>query len=189
MNTGHVILFDGMTVVNCLKLGSPIINCQQFAEAFSRIMQEESSHAENVRVIFDRYIDVSLKGSIREKRKTDTPMQYKVEDDTSLKNLTLKKFLSYIKTGQDLTVYLEKYLRKTFTEEQIAFGVSFDGTTATNISSIYLQLLENNREEADTLLILHEFDVAKQNPSCQLKVVSPETDICLYIILQTYLYL
>ena len=43
--TGH-ILVDGMAVVNRLKLRSSIVNCQQFAEPFFRIMQEQTSHAE-----------------------------------------------------------------------------------------------------------------------------------------------
>ena len=43
--TGH-ILVDGMAVVNRLKLGSSIVNCQQFAEPFFRIMQEQTSNAE-----------------------------------------------------------------------------------------------------------------------------------------------
>ena len=43
--TGH-ILVDGMAVVNRLKLGSSIVNCQQFAEPFFKIMQEQTSHAE-----------------------------------------------------------------------------------------------------------------------------------------------
>ena len=44
--TGHIILVDGMAVVNRLKLGSSIVNCQQFAEPFFRIMQEQTSHTE-----------------------------------------------------------------------------------------------------------------------------------------------
>ena len=46
-------------------------------------------------------------------------------------------------------------------EEQIAFAVSFNTTTVTNISSIDPQLLENFHKEADTLLILYALDVAK----------------------------
>lgn len=60
-DTGNVILFDGMAVVNCLKLGLSIINCKQFTEAFFRVIQEESSHAEKLRAKFDRYMDHSLK--------------------------------------------------------------------------------------------------------------------------------
>ena len=68
-NDQYVILF-GMAVVNPLKLGQSIINCEQFAEAFFRIAQEESSHAEDVRVIFDQYINHSSKRSTVKKRKT-----------------------------------------------------------------------------------------------------------------------
>ena len=74
----------------------------------------------------DRNIDNSLKGSTREKRRTSTFAQYEVQDDKSLKNLTLKKLLSHIQTKQDLRPYLGKYLAKRFTEEQIVFAVSFN---------------------------------------------------------------
>ena len=69
-DTGNVILFDGMAVVNCLKLGLSIINCKQFTEAFFRVIQEESSHAEKLRAKFDRYIDHSLKRITCEKWRT-----------------------------------------------------------------------------------------------------------------------
>ena len=67
---------------------------------------------------------------------------------------------------------------KIFTTEQTAFAVFFNTTTATNISPIDIQLLENNCEEADPLLILHSLDVRKQNPYCQLKIVS--LDRCIF---------
>lgn len=167
VNTEHVILFDDIQVVNRLKLGASIINCQQFAEAFFRIIQEKLSHVEEVRVIFVQY---------------STHVQYKVQNDTSLKNLTLKKFLSHIQIKQDLTVYLGKYLVKEFTEEQITFAVSFNTATVTTISSIDSQLLENNHQKPDTVLIFHALDVAKQNPFRQLKVASPDTDVLLLLI-------
>ena len=46
------------------------MNFKQFVEAFFKILEEESSHADGGRVIFDSYIDHTLKGSTREKRKT-----------------------------------------------------------------------------------------------------------------------
>ena len=104
-----------------------------------------------------------------------------------MKNLTLKKFLSYIQTKQDLTVYFRKYLMKIFTTEQTAFAVFFNTTTATNISPIDIQLLENNCEEADP-----SFVRCKKAES-----LLPTEDCfsgqmyfcCLYIIFETYLYL
>ena len=88
-----------------------------------------------------------MKESTREKRRTYTAVQYEVQDDTSLKKLTLKKFLSHIQTNPS--------------EEQIVFAVFFNGTTVTNISSIDPQPLKNNHEETAMLLILHTLDVAK----------------------------
>ena len=173
VNTENVILFYGMAVVNHQKLGPSIINRQQFANVFLRIMQEESSHGE-VRVIYVLYIDHSLNVSTHEKQRTYITVQYEVHNDTFLENLTL--------TRQDLTVYLGKHLAKRFTEEQIAFVVSFKTTTVMKIGSIDPQLFKNNHEEADSLLILHVLDVGNQNPLPQLKVVSLDTDVFLLLI-------
>ena len=90
VNTENVISFDGMAVVNRQKLGPSIRNRQQFAKLFLRIMQEESSHAE-LRVIYDRYIDHSLKVSTHEKQRTYITVQYEVHNDTFLENLTLAR--------------------------------------------------------------------------------------------------
>ena len=59
--------------------------------------------------MFDSYIHHALKGNTREKRRTYTPVQYEIQDDTSLKNLTLKRFILHIQTKQDFTIYLEKH--------------------------------------------------------------------------------
>ena len=163
-----------MAVVNRQKLGPSIRNRQQFAKLFLRIVQEESSHAE-LRVIYDRYIDHSLKVSTHEKQRTYITVQYEVHNDTFLENLTL--------TRQDWTAYLGKYLAKWFTEEQIAFAVSFNTTTVIKIGSTDPQLFKNNHKEGDSLVILHVLDVANQNPFPQLKVVSLDTDVFLLLIL------
>ena len=56
IDTGQVMLFDGMAVVNQIKLGPATSNCKQFAEAFLKIIKEQSSDVQEIRVVFDRYI-------------------------------------------------------------------------------------------------------------------------------------
>ena len=47
------------------------------------------------------------------------------------------------------------------------------------------ELDNNNHEEADTLLVLHFLDVARQDPFRKLEVVSPDTDV--FLLLTVYL--
>ena len=95
-----IILFDGMNVVNRIKLGPAIKNCRDFATQFLHIVAE-GMEADEIRIEFDRYVRDSLKLSSRQKRNTSTPNS----DPTSLVNSTLKKLLSHIQTKQYPTIF------------------------------------------------------------------------------------
>ena len=59
-----------------------------------------------VRVLFYRYDELSLKSKTRDYRTSGIQIQYKVDDDTNIENITSEKFLSQINTKRDLTIYL-----------------------------------------------------------------------------------
>ena len=101
-----VVLFDGMAVVNRIKLGTAIKHCRDFATPFLHIIVAEGKEADEIRIAFDRYVRDSLKLSTRQKRNTSTPVRYEVADSTSLVNSTVKKLLSDVLTKQNLTIYL-----------------------------------------------------------------------------------
>ena len=65
---------------------------------------------DEVRVIFDRYTEESLKSSTRTGRTGGETVRYKISDDTVIEYLTTKQFLSDIKTRPDLTKYLSMKL-------------------------------------------------------------------------------
>ena len=180
--TEIVTLFDGMAVVNSIKLGPAIQNCQQFAEAFLKIILGQAADASEIRIVFDRYLENSLQGSTREKRTKDVPIQFEVQSDTSLAKLNLKKFLSHIKTKHKLTIFLGRYLATALQNTGKKFAVSYDTVTVSNITGIEPKLNGNTHEEADTLLTLHALDVTRQNPFRQLHVFSPDTDVFLLLI-------
>ena len=94
-----VAIFDGMAVVNKIKLGPAVQNCQQLAQAFMEIVLSQATNAAEIRIVFDRYLESSLKESTREKRsKNIEVMEYEVKKDTSLQDITMKKFLAHINT-------------------------------------------------------------------------------------------
>ena len=65
---------------------------------------------DKVRVVFDRYISSSLMAQTRDKRTKRKTTYYHVKDSTLIKNVTLKHFLSDVRTKEELTEYLAKKL-------------------------------------------------------------------------------
>ena len=179
-----VIIFDGMAVLNKIKLGTGIQNCNQLAERFLSILLSEP--ADEVRVAFDRYIEDSLKKTTRSKRqgKVGAPStQYEIKGDTNLEKTSMKKLLSHEKTKQKLTSFLGRYIAKRLEAMNKQFAVSFSTSTITNIPSLDIELLDGHEhEEADTLIVLHAIDVAACNPFRKLIVSSPDTDVFLLLI-------
>ena len=60
-------IIDAMGVMQAIKKGPSMINCSDFAQAFVRSIRKIMSGYTEGRVIFDRYIDNSLKGQTRGK--------------------------------------------------------------------------------------------------------------------------
>ncbi len=68
-----VLIIEGMAIVNCIKKTSAIKYVEDFAKSFLDIVGQKSSAYNEVRVIFDRHLELSLKQKIRNKR-IDQPM-------------------------------------------------------------------------------------------------------------------
>jgi len=88
----------------------------------------------------------------------------------------LKQLLGHIETKQALTEYLAHYTRHAI-GCGVRFIVTYAKTTEGNTNNLTEEIKNHDREEADTLLILHAIDVAKENPFKECIVLSPDTDI------------
>lgn len=65
--------------------------------------------------MFDVYKENSLKNQMREKRSRRKNTYYRVTDNTLMKNVSLKDFVSSIKTKNELTKYLgQKIMEHNF---------------------------------------------------------------------------
>ena len=62
-----------------------------------------------MRLVFDRYIEGSLKESTGEKRSGGKVIGYIIKDSTSFVGVKMKKLLSHILTKKDLTIYLAEH--------------------------------------------------------------------------------
>ena len=100
-----VIIFDGMAIVNLISIENSkfIKTCEDFANVFTNQIIDESQRFSEIRVIFDLYLDISLKAKTRNDRTNSTQIKYKLDDSTSIKHLKTSEFLSHIKTKQDMT--------------------------------------------------------------------------------------
>ena len=65
-----------------------------------------------MRVLLDRYDELSLQSKTREDRSSGTQIQYRIEDDTNIESITSGKFLSHVNTKRDLTKYLSCKIAK-----------------------------------------------------------------------------
>ena len=62
------------------------------------------------RVLFDQYLEHSLKNNTREKRGQTKDITFQIHDDMNIIKLSLKELLSSIKTKAQLTEYLSMEL-------------------------------------------------------------------------------
>ena len=131
VSSKRVIVFDGMALVNKIDIKkSKIKTCLEFSDHFIKIVKRESTGFNEVRVVFDRYDETSLKNYTRSKRHKGEAVHYKVYDSTQIGHLTSKQFLSSVKTKNELTIYLSKKLKDQL---NVDFVIVFGNTCITNL--------------------------------------------------------
>ena len=180
--TRKVIILDGMAIVQKLKKTKDTKTCRDLGEVFIKRVKLESRQYDEVYLIFDQYIEGSLKERTRHKRTGGKGIQYKVTDNTCIDNIPLKKFLSHIETKQELTVYLARLLVNYFEENNTNYVVVYDTVCETNIDGFEEALKEHSQEEAATLMVLYALEIADRDPFSKVCVVSPDTDVFLLFI-------
>ena len=135
-----------------------------------------------IRLVFDRYISQSLKSRTRKKRTSGNEVKYKISDGGDIGNSSLKQLLAHIETKKDLTTYLTEYTQQVLQDEGLNYSITHNLVTVTNIQDFHIGLKNHDHEEADTLLVLHAIDVAKQDLFTECYVFSPDTDVFLLLI-------
>jgi len=139
--------------------------CQDSADSFLAIICIIATNYDEVRLVFDRYMKTSLKET-RTKRTKGKSTYYHVKDTTLIRNISLKDFLSDIKTRAELTEYLANKIvchNESSNNRLKEFMVSSGTRTKGNVDIPDL-LLTHSQEEANTLLMLHAVSVPmKQN--------------------------
>ena len=111
-----------------------------------------------------------------------TIFRYKATDNTNISGTTSKRFLSHVKTKNELTNYLAEKAISNFENVNDGYAVSYATKCISNLEDFAQEMMTHDHEEADTLLLLHAADVSARNPFTELHIYSPDTDVFLLTI-------
>ena len=142
--------------------------------SFIRIVLNEARGFGEIRMIFDRYQENSIKDQTRSKRTQGTQIRYKIAGDANIQTIPMKKLLSHILTKHELTKYLGDHLAEELQRLERRYAAVYHHQCITNIPHF--------SPEADTWLILHSIDVATMDPFKEVTICSPDTDVFLLLV-------
>ena len=171
-----VLIIDAMAVLQSMKKTLTIKTLSDLEQAFiSRIEYMMTGYSEG-RVVFDRYMEQSLKVKTRLKRAA-TSTEYKLHLDMKL-SMTIKELLSSSKTKSCITTMFAEALLQHFSSKPIFKLVVVYGTTIKGWNFEE----QHDHEEADTLIpnqVLASIEVDDWREVC---VWSPDTDVLTLLI-------
>ena len=157
-----------------------------------RKWKQEGQRFVEVHVIFDRYIEESLKSGTRTEGAGAETVRYKICDSTVIELLTTNQFLSDIKTKQYLTMYLSMKLCEIAFQnvwnqyeivfQNVAFAVSYEFTFISNTFVINARLKDHCYKKADTFCVLHSLHVTKCNSFTDLVVYYCDADVLMLLL-------
>ena len=178
-----VVIIDAMVEVQSLKKDEGIKNIGQLAERFCQQIEKKLREANEGRILFDRYIQDSLKEQTRKKRaKGIDPIKFHVKESMDIRRINMKTLLSDTDTKEQLTILFKDTLLKKFRDSEMRI-ICVAGTTASSNHPGLLRddMREHDHEEADTLIPLHCLNAATCYPGCSIVVHSVDTDV--YVLL------
>ena len=112
--------------------------------------------------------------------------QYQIHDETCIKHITMKRFLSHDKTKADLADYLAMEVLSNNTDSPKLVITSSSGYTISNGSIEF----EDNNHEAETLMIHHAVLSYRRNTfNTRIVIFSPDTDVLVLAVANHHLLL
>ena len=168
----RVLVIDAMAVLQGLKKIASMKTLADLVHAFTNRIRRLMQGYNECRVVFDRYLEQSLKDKTRTKRAT-TSVEYDIHHDMRL-TMTLKDLLSSSATKAKLTTMFAESLLEDFTSFNL---VVVYGTT---IKSHEFEA-EHCHEEADTLIPNQVLDCLNDQVK-EICVLSPDTDVLTLLV-------
>ena len=178
---------DGMVILHKMQ-STAIGTVVDLSHCFNDLLLSMTREYDEIILVFDTYKDVFLKFATREARlQGQIPVQYHIHDETRIKHITMKRFLSHDKTKADLADYLAMRVLSYNTDSPKLVITSSSGYTRSNGS---IEFEDNNHEEADTLMIHHSMLSSRRNPAnARIVIFSPDTDVLVLAVANHHLLL
>ena len=136
-----------------------------------------------VRVIFDRYVEGSLKENTRKKRATYVAAAtagHVVHDGMPINTISLKQLLSCPSTKHSLTCYICQCLLELFDDRYLTHVVVYDTVTKTVNPRRPIDIYSH--EEADTLIPLHVILSIEECTYGEVDVWYHDTDVLVLLM-------
>ena len=101
-----IAVVDGMVILN--KMQSTVLGTVvDLSHSFNYLLLSMTRGYDDIILVFDTYNDVSLKCATREALlQGQRPVQYQIHEETRIKHITMKRFLSHDKINADIADYL-----------------------------------------------------------------------------------
>ena len=184
--SNRVLIVDAMAVLQGMKKGPGMLTILHLKETFLKKIGKMSNSYDEVRIIFDHYLEESLKSKTRANRATSeaaSKANYYVHDQTSIKTISLKELFSSSRTKNGLTKLLSEALLKHYEGSSKKYVVSYHTYTKVNLPhTLEVDFQEHGHEEADTLIPLHAIYCLRENTFRDVHVCSPDTGVFILLM-------
>ena len=168
-------VFDGAALVHIIKPTTVATFEEYGKEAFLAFIQRELTKVKRVDVVWDQYLDSSIKGSAREKRGSGA--RRKVNPQTKIPS----KWLDFLRVAENkvkLFAFLNDVVAKSTLPEQKEIHLMSQQSVVSLGECV--QMPNCTHEEADTRIVVHVLDAAKNG--CK-KIVVRTVDMDVLVIL------
>ena len=155
------LLIDGQALVMALGKPPGIKTFGDFANIFTETVFKMGAKYQRIDVVFDRYLDESIKSGTRVKRKQrHRPVRSKIENDSTVPLPSdWSSFTALEENKADLAILLSTHLIKYNSTESpvivVAGGFNESTTVTSSDPDLDVSSLQADHEEGDTRLILH----------------------------------
>ena len=177
-NPSRVLIIDAMAVLKSIKKTPTMLKISDLQAAFIERIKSSATGYSEVHVVFDNYLDQSLKNKTRQKRAVSST-DYAIHLEMKL-TMSLKDILSSSRSKRCLSAMFAEALLET-----MGCSLNLVVVYGNKIKSHGFEQ-EHTHEEADTLIphqVMTSFDESKWQEIC---VWSSGTDVFI-LLLSTYL--
>ena len=171
-----VLIVDTMGVLQSMRKTPTMLKLADLQDAFIKRIKMMMTGYNEGRIVFDRYMDQSLKNKTRQKRATSS-VEYEIHPEMKL-TMSIKELLSASSTKRKLTRMLGQGLLEYFSRDRsFVLVVIYD----TFIKGHDFEEMHTH-EEADTLIPHQVVASAAKGALRDICVWSPDTDVLLLLL-------